>query len=54
MTICKHVYESVGAATCPHCGGATHEVDWQLAHEQHRAWKEYIVNNPQEMVWWSI
>lgn len=54
MTICKHVYENVGAVYCPECGGPTHEVDWQLVHEQHRAWKEWVIENPQEYTWWSI
>ena len=54
MTKCKHIYEIVGAAYCPHCGADTHETNWAEVAEQHRAWKEYIIDNPQELVWWSI
>jgi len=51
---CKHIYEIVGAIFCPHCGAPTHETNWAEVAEQHRAWKEYIIDNPQELVWWSI
>lgn len=53
-TVCEHVYKNVGAVVCPHCGSATHEVNWPEVHEQHRAWKEWIIDNPQEITWWSI
>lgn len=51
---CVHVYEVVGAVFCPHCGSDTHETNWAEVNEQHRAWKEWIIDNPQEITWWSI
>jgi predicted Fe-S protein YdhL (DUF1289 family) len=51
---CVHVYQMVGADLCPHCGLTTHETNWAETNEKHRAWKEYIIDNPQELTWWSI
>jgi predicted Fe-S protein YdhL (DUF1289 family) len=51
---CVHVYQMVGADLCPHCGSDTHETNWAEVNEQHRAWKEYIIDHPQEQTWWSI
>jgi hypothetical protein len=51
---CAHVYKNIGAAVCHACGRETHEVDWALTNEHHRAWKEYIIDHPQEQTWWSI
>ena len=52
--MCEHVYKNMGAVYCPKCGADTHEVNWSEIQEQHRAWKEYIVDHPQEYTWWSI
>lgn len=51
---CVHVYEVVGADLCPHCGSSTHETNWAEVNEKHGAWKEWIIDNPQEQTWWSI
>jgi hypothetical protein len=51
---CVHVYEMVGADLCPHCGSHTHEQNWAAVNKKHDEWKEWILENPQELVWWSI
>jgi hypothetical protein len=35
---CRHIFETIGAAICPDCGGDTHETDWQEQNRLHRQW----------------
>jgi ribosomal protein L34E len=53
--LCEHVYKTVGADICPHCGKDTHEIDWSRDREERRLHKEkhgLFYQGPQ--VWWSI
>lgn len=50
---CIHIYQNVGASTCPHCGKHTHEVDWKKQTALQVQWK---IDNPNAKSdgWWSI
>jgi hypothetical protein len=53
--LCEHVYKTVGADTCPHCGKDTHEIDWSTELEARRTHREkhgILYNTPN--TWWSI
>ncbi len=59
---CRHIYEYVGAETCPDCGRDTHEADFKTsaqiirAHYANGGDKPYIceVCNGTIRIWWSI
>jgi len=50
--VCHHVYEYTGKDLCPSCGKPTHEINWDLTHEQHRDWISSGKATLQG--WWSI
>lgn len=52
MTFCKHVYEDVGAETCPICGKCAHTTNWQKQWELHKEW--IASGKAVAQGWWSI
>ena len=38
MSVCRHVYQVIGKAICPDCGGDTHESDFALQRRLHDEW----------------
>jgi len=51
---CKHIYTTVGAVLCPHCGRATHEINWVQQLEYRRAYVKRVGLFYKKVSWWSI
>jgi len=55
MSFCIHVYQLIGSHICPHCGGNTHENDWDLELKLRRDYvKKVGILYQAPKVWWSI
>ena len=58
---CRHIYELIGKANCPDCGGDTHESDFALQRHLHKKWIEDGKNQANKCPlggtirgWWDI
>ena len=51
---CIHVYQTIGAEVCPHCGRDTHEPDFKKQNKINREWLKRNPDAWREVGWWSI